>query len=108
MENEIMNDEMSAAELSECLSQPSGQVFAIDLMSNADYAGRHIPGAVNIPLDELGTHLSDIPKDKPVVLICRKGLTKSDMALEQLRKAGFTDIKKLSGGTVGWFEPQSA
>jgi|SwirhisoilCB3_FD_contig_51_5075082_length_455_multi_1_in_0_out_0_2 rhodanese-related sulfurtransferase len=40
----------------------------IDVRSPEDYAAGHVPGAENIPADELERHLAEIPKDKPVVV----------------------------------------
>jgi len=94
---------ISAAALNQRLSQSPEKVFLIDLMNKEEFAGTHIPGAVNIPIEELANHLLEIPKDKTVVLACRKGLMKSDSGLELLRKSGFTNSMKLEGGTSGWF-----
>ncbi len=103
MENEILKESISVAELSQSLNQSPDQLFIIDLMNMEDFAGRHIPGAVNIPLNELENHVSEIPKNKTVVVVCNRGLTKSELGLQQLRKSGFTNAKKLTGGTTGWF-----
>jgi rhodanese-related sulfurtransferase len=103
MGNEILNESISVAELSQSFSQLPDQLFIIDLMNSEDFAARHIPGAVNIPLEELENHVQEIPKDKTVVA-CKMGLKKSELALEQLRKSGFTNARKLSGGTAGWFD----
>jgi rhodanese-related sulfurtransferase len=94
--------EMNAAELDQSLRQSS--VFLIDLMSKDDFTASHIPGAVNIPVEELKDHITEIPKDKNIVVACRRGLMKSDLALQQLHEAGFTNAKKLTGGTSGWFD----
>jgi len=99
-----MEKEISPAKLRQALKQTPGEVFLIDLMTKEEFAGSHVPGAVNIPVEELENHLSEIPKDKEVVVVCRKGLTKSDMALEKLNNSGFSNAKKLEGGTLGWFE----
>jgi len=99
-----MEKEISPAKLRQALKQTPGEVFLIDLMTKEEFAESHVPGAVNIPVAELEDHLSQIPKDKQVVVVCRKGLTKSDMALEKLNNSGFSNTKKLEGGTLGWFE----
>jgi rhodanese-related sulfurtransferase len=100
MENEILTDSISA----EALSQSPSQFFIIDLMNKEDFAARHIPGAVNIPLAELESRLAEIPKDKTVVLACNRGLMKTESAFQQLQKSGFDNAKKLTGGIFGWFD----
>jgi rhodanese-related sulfurtransferase len=98
-----MENEINVEELNQSFKESPGQIFLIDLMSKEDFASNHIPGAINIPVEELENHISGIPKDKNVVVVCRRGLMKSDLALEKLHKSGFTNAKKLSGGTSGWF-----
>ncbi len=59
----------------------------IDIRTPAEYRDGHIPGVVNIPLDELEKRLSEIPKDKKVVLICRTG-NRSAQGTKMLRSKG--------------------
>lgn len=98
-----MENEITVEELNQSLKERSGNIFLIDLMNKEDFTTNHIPGAINIPVEELGNRVSEIPKDKNVVVVCRRGLTKSDQALEQLHNSGFANAKKLHGGTSGWF-----
>ncbi len=99
-----MKNEITADELDQSLKQSADQFFVIDLMSKEDFVANHIPGAFNIPVEELNNRLAEIPKEKNVVVVCRRGLTKSDLALQQLHQSGFTNAQKLSGGTTGWFD----
>jgi len=39
----------------------------VDVRGPDDYAAGHVPGAVNIPADELGGRLAELPRDRPVV-----------------------------------------
>jgi rhodanese-related sulfurtransferase len=55
-------------------------------------------------VEELENRLSEIPKDKTVVVTCMRGLMKSDLGLQQLHKSGFNNVKKLTGGIIGWFD----
>jgi len=99
-----MQNEISVDDLDRALKQSADQFFVIDLMSKEDFAANHIPGAVNIPVEELNNRLAEIPKEKNIVVACRKGLMKSDLALQQLQQSGFTNAQKLSGGTFGWVD----
>src|SRR6266480_437221 len=98
MENETTKENITVEELRQSLSQSPEQVFIIDLMSKEDYAGRHIPGAVNIPIGELENRSSEIPSDKTVVAVCEHGLMKSALGLQRLRQMGFSHSMKLTGG----------
>lgn len=79
----------------------------MDLMPRSDYMQRHIPGAVNIPIEELEKRIDEIPKDVTVVVACNRGLKKSDHAIEKLRKSGIHALK-VSGGTTAWYDLQPA
>jgi 4a-hydroxytetrahydrobiopterin dehydratase len=79
-----------------------GEVFLLDVRDRESYVGEHIPGAVNIPLEELPSNLSSIPKDKTVVAYCWTitcGLA-ATAALE-LAEKGFS-VKELVGGIREW------
>ncbi len=60
-----------------------------------------LPKAQEIPIDELREHLSDIPKDKPVMTICRSG-KRSVLAYSILKEAGFEKIANIDGGFLRW------
>jgi len=55
---------------------------------------------VNISVDQLAQRLSEIPKDKPVVLYCRSG-NRSNQAAQILERAGYSQIYDL-GGIITW------
>lgn len=97
------NENITVEELRQSLAQSPQQFFIIDLMSKEDYAGRHIPGAVNIPIGELESRASEIPRDKTVVAVCEHGLMKSTIGLQRLQQLGFPNAVKLTGGNEGWF-----
>ena len=47
----------------------------IDVRSEAEYRGGHVAGSTNIPLQQLGSAMSKMPKDKPIVFCCASGRT---------------------------------
>lgn len=72
-------------------------VMLIDTRTPEEYSFGSIPGAVNIPLDELRNHLSEIPSDKPVVLFCAVGL-RGYLAQRILIGNGYKQVRNLIGG----------
>lgn len=74
----------------------------IDVRTPEEFASGHIPGAVNISVDELAQRLNEIPQDKPVVLYCRSG-NRSNQAAQILERAGYTQIYDL-GGIITWVQ----
>ncbi len=67
-----------------------GAVF-VDVRSAAEFASGNAPGTINIPMNELGSRLGEIPKTTPVVLCCASG-TRSGMAKMLLKKNGYPTV----------------
>ena len=65
--------------------------------SDLEFSFGTIPGAVNIPLDEMREHLAEIPTDKPVVLFCAVGL-RGYLSLRILMGRGYRNVRNLIGG----------
>ena len=55
------------------LLHSGADIFLLDVRTEAEYARGHIPNAVLIPVDQLETRLSEIPADRPLVIVCRTG-----------------------------------
>jgi phage shock protein E len=66
----------------------------IDVRSAAEFAGANAPGTINIPLQELGSRLAEIPKSAPVVVGCASG-TRSGMAKLLLKKNGYQTVHNI-------------
>ncbi len=75
----------------------------LDVRSPQEYAEGHIPGAINIPHDQLGSRLAEIGshKNKDVVLYCGSG-GRVGIAVNILRPAGFSKLLHLDGDMNGW------
>lgn len=63
----------------------------VDVRSAAEFAAGSAPGSLNIPLNELGGRLEEIPRTGPVVVCCASG-TRSGMAAMVLRKNGYQSV----------------
>lgn len=68
----------------------------VDIRTPQEYAEGTAEGAINIPLGELSTRLSEIPKDKKVVVFCRSG-NRSTQAKTILDRNGYPTV--INGGT---------
>jgi rhodanese-related sulfurtransferase len=61
----------------------------VDVRTAEEFASGHVPGAINIPYDQIARRASEIgPPSTPVVLYCRTG-RRSGIAVEALQKAGY-------------------
>ena len=69
----------------------------IDLRSPGEAENAPIEGTVNIPLEEFRNRLGEIPKDKPVRLVCARG-ARSAEGTRILMHAGFCEVVYVAGG----------
>ena len=72
----------------------------IDVREPFEHEHFNIGGAL-IPLGELMAHAGAIPRDRPVVLYCEKGI-RSVIAIQRLEALGFDQLYNLSGGMKAW------
>jgi phage shock protein E len=72
----------------------------VDVRTPEEFAGGHIEGAVNIPIDDLEARKSELKKDGELVLYCRSG-ARSERGKQLLLAAGFTKVHNL-GGMSNW------
>lgn len=74
----------------------------LDVRTAQEYSEKHIPGAINIANESIGTE--DIPelldKDQLILVYCRSG-NRSKQASEKLVKLGYTNIVEI-GGINSW------
>jgi rhodanese-related sulfurtransferase len=77
-------------------------IFLLDVRTPPELAEHgSIAGSVNIPIDELEARLSEVPKDRPLVVYCMRG-GRASRASELLEKNGYTGIEY--GGITAWKE----
>ena len=93
--------DISQVELMQRIKTNSGLI--LDVRSPEEYAEGHVPGAINIPHDQLGSRLAEIGsyKDKEIVLYCAVG-GRAAKAANTLRAAGFSKLLHLDGDMNGW------
>jgi len=95
---------ITAAELAGRLDGPDVPVI-LDVRSPEEFAEGHIPGAINVPYDQVGARLGSLEpyRDAEVVVYCRTG-RRAGVAEEVLREAGFESVVDLEGHMTGWSE----
>jgi len=79
-----------------------GSINVLDVREEAEFFISAIPGAANIPLNELEARLSEIDRSKEtIVMVCKVG-TRAFLAYLKLKELGFTNLKVLEGGTCAY------
>jgi phage shock protein E len=73
----------------------------LDVRTPEEFGSEHVPGALNVPLQELQTRLHELgAKDRPVVVYCRSG-RRSAEAARLLRASGFHHVHDM-GAIFEW------
>lgn len=89
--------------LGERIAWADQALFVLDVRTPEEYAAGHLPGAVNIPHDQLAGRLGELSeaRDRDIVVYCRTG-KRSAEALGVLDDAGFKRLFHLKGDYVRW------
>ena len=91
---------VTPAEARRMLSE-EGQAIIVDVRSPMETRSGTVPGAVLIPLNELGRRMDTLPRNRKILTICRSS-HRSPIAARQLKRAGY-DVVNVLGGTIGWY-----
>ena len=71
-ESAPLTGEIGKAEFEKLLAERPAGFLLVDVRPSADYAKAHIPGAINIPDDEVGQNIDQLKKSDNVIFYCRK------------------------------------
>jgi rhodanese-related sulfurtransferase len=74
----------------------------VDVRSATEFATAHLPGAINIPLEQIERRTADLEANAPVVLVCQAG-TRARLAHALLAESG-KELVVLEGGTGAWLQ----
>jgi rhodanese-related sulfurtransferase len=74
--------------------------FLLDVRELDEWQAGHVAEAVHIPMGELNARVAEIPRDQPIIAICRSG-NRSGVVTNALNRAGFT-AHNLEGGMFAW------
>ena len=83
----------------------NGRPFVMDVRPRDEYQEAHVPGAVNMPLKELGEDHSALPSDldAPILSVCQRGNASLSGVLF-LKSLGYRNVRSITGGTLAWRE----
>ena len=75
--------------------------LVLDVRTDDEWREGHLPGALHIMGGYLPERVNEVPRDRPLVVMCGSGY-RSTIAASVLERAGFTDITNLTGGMKAW------
>ena len=93
----ILSGKMQPVYWREMQQANTDEITLVDVRTPDEYALGTIPGAVNIPLDDMRHRLGEIPTDRPVWLFCGVGL-RGYLASNILKGNGYSEVRNLIGG----------
>ena len=101
VEEEITYRQISMEEAVAMMAEESGYII-LDVRREDEFAAGHIPNAINIPNESIGTEeIPELPdKDQLILVYCRSG-NRSKQASEKLVALGYTQIVEF-GGILDW------
>ena len=92
---------VSAGDLRGILAGKGTIPVLLDVREKNEWDSGHVDGAVHIPLSQLMGRIKELDASLAVVVICRSG-ARSAQGASILKKAGFKDVRNLSGGMIAW------
>jgi len=87
--------------VTEAASLRDAGAFVLDVREPAEWTAGHIPGATLIPLGSLPSRLSEVPRDRTILVVCHSG-NRSAQGRDILLGAGFPSVTSLDGGMTEW------
>src|SRR5581483_1229294 len=94
------------AELNQLLKGVNG-VTVIDVRSKEEYKQKHIPFAINVPIELIEAKKRSLDLRNTIVTVCAKGGGRSEKAANFIRENYTAEVFFLEGGTFGWFENEN-
>jgi rhodanese-related sulfurtransferase len=79
----------------------------VDVRTPMEYAGRHIPGALLIPIDEFAARVQELDPEEELVLVCEHGI-RSAAAVGYLTQLGYENCANMRHGMCAWRGPVKA
>ncbi len=89
----------AAAELATGL--PAERPLLVDVRERDEFASERVEGAALIPISEFVARFGELPKNRPLLMLCAAG-SRSSSATMYLLQNGWTDVRNVAGGMIAW------
>ena len=76
--------------------------FLIDIRTDEERTIATLPMSTHIPTEQLSENISNLPRDKPIVVYCHYGQRSQTVANDLIQKYGFKEVYNLEGGIDEW------
>ena len=93
-------ERVTAAVMAEEL-RASGPSVVLDVRTAREWRAKHVPGSLNVPLNQLPARVGELPRDRRMFVHCAGGY-RSSIAISLLQPRGFNGLVELIGGLAAW------
>jgi rhodanese-related sulfurtransferase len=87
--------------VTDAVAKRNAGAFILDVRESEEWNEFHVPNSKLIPLGTLAARVTELPRDKEIVVVCRSG-NRSQSGRDILLKAGFTSVTSMAGGLTQW------
>jgi rhodanese-related sulfurtransferase len=91
---------ISARDAAAATADPNGPLI-VDVRELDEFASERIDGAVLVPISSFTTRHEELPRDRPLLMICHAG-SRSMSATMFLTQRGWPDVRNVEGGMLAW------
>ncbi len=98
----IINGDVRMIQWQELSKLKAKDICILDVRDIEERRGKFIPGSLHIPINDLRSHLAELPQDKEIVVYCEVGL-RGYLAYRILTQHGFAKVRNLSGGWLTYY-----
>ena len=91
----------SVQQLADRLKSGVGRMTVLDVRTEGEWNAGHIDGAIHVHGGKLQERFSDVPRDRPVSVICGSGY-RGSIAASFLKREGYDDVANVVGGMSAW------
>jgi rhodanese-related sulfurtransferase len=83
------------------LEAPGSRALLVDVRERSEFETERAAGAALVPISEFADRADELPRDRPLLMICQSG-SRSASATMFLLQRGWTDVRNVDGGTKAW------
>ena len=84
------------------LVEQKKNIFLLDVRTPQEYAQARLKGSALIPINEIERRVSEVPKGRPILVLCAVG-SRSNLVAGFLVNKGYGEVYNLTDGLVGWY-----
>ncbi len=96
----MISEEITVVDLKRMRDAGEGFVL-LDVREDDELAQAELPWATHVPMARVPERLAELPRDRPIVVMCHGG-SRSNRVARFLRESGFSDVANLAGGIDAW------